>query len=83
MLIAPFWNEHLYSYPYDQIALFRKSDDEKLLNSVGSSISKAFFSAFSPSSLFVATWVEIDGPLQNNVTKLIINFRLCLHVHKN
>ena len=77
VLISPFWSPS-YSYSFDdenEQFLFRISDDAELLNSVGSSISEAFFSAFSPLSLFIATWVENpdqQGRFQNQVNKLTI-----------
>ena len=73
-MIIPFWNRDLYNSDYygDRV-LFRISYDEELLNSVGSSISEAFFSAFSPTSLFIATWVESEGTLQQNIVTKLIN----------
>ena len=74
MLISPFWNQYVFYYTYyNEQPLFRISDDEELLNSVGSSISTAFFSAFSPTSLFIATWVESENTyyFQNEGIKVI------------
>ena len=65
MLVAPFWIEHHY-YWIGQI-LFRLSNDDELLNTVGSSISEAFSSVFSPTLLFIATYVEIAGISNNEV----------------
>ena len=67
-IISPFWSIHNYNNNEDGQILFRISDDEELLNLVGSSISEAFFSPFSPLSLFIGTWVE-----RPDQTNLILN----------
>ena len=53
-LIAPFWND--IDIRTAGSIFYRFTDDEGLLNQVGSSIRNAYSSIFSPTLLFIATW---------------------------
>lgn len=57
VLIAPFWDD-INVNQGGQI-LFRLSEDQSLLNAVGSTINAAFNSGFSPGLLVIATWVAV------------------------
>ena len=64
ILIAPFWD---YFYGSQQV-LFRLSDNQTLLNEVGSTINTLEFD-FTPTMLFIVTWSRIPehGGSQNDV----------------
>ena len=55
VLIAPFWDLLLI-----QNGLFRLSDDQTLLNKVGSTINDTLEFDFSPTMLFIVTWNQDD-----------------------
>ena len=69
-VISPFWNE---PNSINGRILFRVTDDKGLLDYVGNVISEAFFPVFSPSSLFIASWVDMPGPRPNQVNKLTMH----------
>ena len=54
-LIAPFWDITLIIENGEQV-LFRLSDDQTLLNKVGSTINDTLEFDFSPTMLFIVTW---------------------------
>ena len=62
VLIAPFWDDSDIRNGGE--VLFRLSDNEALLNQVGSTISDSIDGDFIPGLLFIATWnriPEYDG----------------------
>ena len=65
ILIAPFWD---YSYGGGQV-LFRLSNNQTLLNEVGSTVNETLEFDFTPTMLFIVTWIRIPqyGNSQNNV----------------
>ena len=65
ILIAPFWD---YSYVSGQV-LFRLSNNQTLLNEVGSTVNDILEFDFTPTMLFLVTWNRIPqyGYTQNNV----------------
>ena len=58
-----------FPYYYDGQALFRLSNDQTLLNKVGSIINDTLEFNFAPMMLFIATWNRLpeSGGSQNNV----------------
>ena len=63
-LIALYWDDHDVRGK-GQI-YYRFTKDEVLLDSVGSNISFAFNTSFSPTWLFIATWDEVVEYLGNS-----------------
>ena len=65
ILIAPFWD---YSYGGGQV-LFRLSNNQTLLNEVGSTVNETLEFDFTPTMLFIVTWSGIPQyrNSQNNV----------------
>ena len=59
ILIAPFWDNFYYGNG-GQI-LFRLSDDQTLLNKVGSTINDTLEFDFIPTILFIVTWSGIPS----------------------
>ena len=61
ILIAPFWYNS--NFGNDGLVLFRLSDNQTLLNEVGSTINDTVEFDFSPTMLFIVTLgiFEIDG----------------------
>ena len=57
VLIAPFWDDS--DVRNGGQVLFRLSDNDALLNQVGSTINDALDDDFSPGLLFIATWSRI------------------------
>ena len=67
ILIAPFWDDS--NVQYGGQVLFRLSDNQTLLNKVGSTINDTLEFDFSPTMLFIVTWRGIpeSGGSQNIV----------------
>ena len=69
VLIAPFWD--YFNVQNSGQVLFRLSDNQTLLNEVGSTINGSLGFDFTPTMLFIATWIRIPqaqyGNSRNNV----------------
>ena len=61
-IIAPFWANH--DVTNQGRVLYRCTEDASFLNRVGTRISAAFNTSFSPSFLLIATW---DGVSEHSV----------------
>ena len=60
-IIAPFWD--YYDNRGGGQVLFRLSDNQALLNEVGSTITDTLEFDFTPTMLFIATWDRLSEPL--------------------
>ena len=56
-VVALYWADH--DIRIGGLIFYRVTEDEVLLDSVGSEISSAFNTSFSPTWLFIATWEEV------------------------
>ena len=59
VLMAPFWDDQDHRGPGQ--VLYRFTEDASLLERVGTTISAAFATTFSPRLLFIATWDRAIG----------------------
>ena len=59
VLIAPFWDDFDVGQGGD--ILFRQTNDESLLEAVGTRIEEGLMWDFSPTLLFIATWDGVPG----------------------
>ena len=59
VLIAPFWDD--FDLRLGGQILFRETNDESLLDTVGALINEIFMWEFTPTLLFIATWDGVPG----------------------
>ena len=74
ILITPFWDVLIYG---GQI-LFRLSDNQTLLNQVGSTINDSLEYDFTPTMLFIVTWNRI---LENGGSLNLVSIRIIIFSH--
>ena len=77
-IIAPFWD--YFHYQNGGQILFRLSDNQALLNDVGSTINDTLEFGFSPTMLFIVTWDEIpkNRDSQNNIVRATLTINAAL-----
>ena len=73
VLIAPFWDD--FNVDNGGQILFRLSENQTLLNQVGSIINDSFEYDFTPTMLFIVTWNRIpEYGRSSNIVSVIIMF---------